>query len=125
MEKRKSATDFFMEQQKISIEDEEFEPVVQSNEFNANISSGGNIPLPKRKKSRNLNLVDLKSSEELQLEKEPIKVRITGFGIWKRVIVPPNAYVIHTRIGKSQPVTIGLGISFRYNPNKCIVSQGC
>ncbi len=59
---------------------------------------------------------DLKSSEELQLEKEPIKVRENGFWIWKRVIVPPNTYVVHTRMGRPEPVTIGLGVSFRYNP---------
>lgn len=57
-----------------------------------------------------------KTSEELQLEKEPIKVRETGIWRWKRVIVPPNAYVVHTRIGRKAPVTIGLGVSFRYNP---------
>lgn len=57
-----------------------------------------------------------KTSEELQLEKGPIQVRETGFWIWKRVIVPPNAYVVHTRIGQEKPVTLGLGVSFRYNP---------
>ncbi|MCP5499423.1 MAG: hypothetical protein H7A25_05940 [Leptospiraceae bacterium] len=58
----------------------------------------------------------IKSSEELQLEKEPIRVRITGRWFWRRVIVPPNAYVVHTRIHRKEPVTLGLGISFRYNP---------
>jgi regulator of protease activity HflC (stomatin/prohibitin superfamily) len=57
----------------------------------------------------------LKTSEELQLEKEPIRVRETGFWPFKRVIVPPNVYVVHTRIGRAQPVTLGLGLSFRYN----------
>jgi flotillin len=57
-----------------------------------------------------------KTSEELQLEKEPLRVRETGFWFWKRVIVPPNAYVVHTRIGRKEPVTLGLGLSFRYNP---------
>jgi len=56
------------------------------------------------------------TSEELQLEKEPIKVRETGFWRWKRVIVPPNAYVVHTRMGRDAPMTLGLGKSFRYNP---------
>lgn len=37
-----------------------------------------------------------KTSEELQLEKEPLQVRETGFLFWKRIIVPPNAYVVHT-----------------------------
>lgn len=59
----------------------------------------------------------LKTSEELQMEKEPIRVRETGWLFWRRVIVPPNAYVVHTRIGRKDPVTIGLGLSFRYNPN--------
>ncbi len=45
-----------------------------------------------------------------------IAVRITGFGRWKTVIVPPNAFVVHTRRGRPDPVHIGLGISFRYNP---------
>jgi regulator of protease activity HflC (stomatin/prohibitin superfamily) len=58
------------------------------------------------------------SSEELQLEKEPIKVRESGFWPWKRVIVPPNVYVVHTRLGRDKPVTLGLGESFRYNPYK-------
>ena len=58
------------------------------------------------------------SSEELQLEKEPVKVRESGFWPWKRVIVPPNAYVVHTRLGRDKPVTLGLGKSFRYNPFK-------
>ena len=46
----------------------------------------------------------------------PIDFRITGFWRWKRVIVPPNVYVIHTRQGFKEPVNIGVGISFRYNP---------
>ena len=60
----------------------------------------------------------LVTSEELQLEKEPIQVRETGFRFWKRVIVPPNAYVVHTRLGHKEPITLGLGMSFRYNPDK-------
>lgn len=62
-------------------------------------------------------LSSLKTSEELQLEKEPLRVRETGVWLWRRVVIPPNAYVIHTRIGKKDPVTLGLGLSFRYNPN--------
>lgn len=58
-----------------------------------------------------------KTSEELQLEKEPIRVRETGLWLFKRVVVPPNAYVVHTRMGRKTPVTIGLGLSFRYNPD--------
>lgn len=58
----------------------------------------------------------IKTSEELLLEKEPIKVRETGMWLWRRIIVPPSAYVVHTRMGRKEPVTLGLGISFRYNP---------
>jgi regulator of protease activity HflC (stomatin/prohibitin superfamily) len=45
-----------------------------------------------------------------------VPVRVTGIGRWKTVLVPPNAFVVHTRRGRSEPVHIGLGISFRYNP---------
>jgi hypothetical protein len=58
----------------------------------------------------------LKTSEELQLEREPIRVRETGVWPFKWIIVPPNVYVVHTRAGKKEPVTVGLGISFRYDP---------
>lgn len=45
-----------------------------------------------------------------------VAVRVTGFGRWKTVLVPPNAFVVHTRRGRPEPVHIGLGVSFRYNP---------
>src|SRR6185369_12787721 len=45
-----------------------------------------------------------------------VNVRVTGFWRWKTVIVPPNAYVIHTRRGHDRPLHLGLGISFRFNP---------
>ncbi len=45
-----------------------------------------------------------------------VDVRITGFWRWKTVIVPPNAYVVHTRRGHDKPLHIGLGVSFRFNP---------
>src|SRR5688572_4514884 len=62
---------------------------------------------PEQRKSA-APLFSMKTSEELQLEKEPIQVRETGFWLWKRVIVPPNAYVVHTRLGRKEPVTLGL-----------------
>lgn len=45
-----------------------------------------------------------------------VEVRVTGIGRWKTVIVPPNAFVVHTRRGRSEPLHVGLGVSFRYNP---------
>ncbi len=73
-------------------------------------------PMPSKIKSTAPVISSVKSSEELLLEKEPINVRETGFWFWKRIIIPPNAYVVHTRMRKKEPVTIGMGISFRYNP---------
>ncbi|WP_224240721.1 SPFH domain-containing protein [Hyalangium gracile] len=45
-----------------------------------------------------------------------VDVRITGFWRWRTVVVPPNAYVVHTRRGHDKPLHIGLGVSFRFNP---------
>src|SRR5262245_47912506 len=76
----------------------------------------GAPPPPQRPRGRAPVPPDgLKTSEELQLEKEPVRVRETGFWPFKRIIVPPNVYVVHTRIGRREPVTLGLGLSFRYN----------
>lgn len=45
-----------------------------------------------------------------------VDYHITGFGPWRTVVVPPNVYVVHTRRGHKEPVNIGLGLSFGYNP---------
>lgn len=47
-----------------------------------------------------------------------IDVRITGWWRFRTVIVPPNAWVVHTRRGREEPVHIGLGVSFPFNPYK-------
>jgi hypothetical protein len=47
-----------------------------------------------------------------------VEVRITGWWRFKTVIVPPNAHVVHTRRGHEQPLHIGLGVSFGFNPGK-------
>ncbi|RME81947.1 MAG: hypothetical protein D6785_08445, partial [Planctomycetota bacterium] len=57
-------------------------------------------------------------SEQVPQKESSLGVRITGWGFWKTVVVPPNMYVIHTRRGHSKPIHIGLGISFRFNPWK-------
>src|SRR5262245_2026158 len=46
----------------------------------------------------------------------PVGYRITGFWRWKTVVVQPNFYAVHTRRGHSEPLHIGLGVSFPYNP---------
>src|SRR5687768_14507507 len=94
------------------------EQAVQANFYQAQAVTGGVVPVsppppavasydarlnyaipqqaPERAKKKSAPLVDalslFKTSEELQLEKEPLRVRETGFWMWKRVIVPPNAY---------------------------------
>jgi SPFH domain / Band 7 family len=47
-----------------------------------------------------------------------VDVRITGWWRWRNVIVPPNAYVVHTRRGRQEPLHVGLGISFGFDPVK-------
>jgi hypothetical protein len=44
-----------------------------------------------------------------------VEYRITGW-LWKTVVVPPNVYVVHTRKGASEPVHMGLGVSFGFDP---------
>jgi hypothetical protein len=46
-----------------------------------------------------------------------IDYRITGFWRWKTVVVPPHVYVVHTRRGHAEPITLGLGTAFRYDPS--------
>src|ERR1043166_3889891 len=45
-----------------------------------------------------------------------VDVRVSGWWRWKNVVVPPNAYVVHTRRGHAEPLHCGLGISFRFDP---------
>ena len=45
-----------------------------------------------------------------------VETRLTGWWRWKTVLVPPNAFVVHTRRGSAEPLHIGQGTSFRYNP---------
>jgi flotillin len=60
----------------------------------------------------------MRSSEDLSegAEMAAVDVRITGFWRWKNVIVPPNAYVVHSRRGRQEPLQCTLGTSFRFNP---------
>ncbi|MBN2440131.1 MAG: hypothetical protein JXJ04_02255 [Spirochaetales bacterium] len=138
-EKRRAAASIFNEQQMKQMAEESIIEEMPGNEqmiteindeMTSNDVSGqaiqqkAGMPLSKsiamkkvqrKPKSPVINL--LKSSEEMQLEKEPIYIRITGRWFWKHVIVPPNAYVVHTRINRKKPITMGLGKSFKYNPN--------
>jgi hypothetical protein len=49
-------------------------------------------------------------------EPRAIDYRVSGFWRWQTVVVPPNVYVVHTRRGHAEPVTLGLGTSFRFDP---------
>jgi hypothetical protein len=53
---------------------------------------------------------------ELDRSVQAVDYRITGFWRWKTVVVPPNVYVVHTRRGHVEPLHLGLGVSFRYDP---------
>jgi regulator of protease activity HflC (stomatin/prohibitin superfamily) len=58
---------------------------------------------------------DREDEESAPIGSNAIDYRITGRW-WKTVVVPPNAYVVHTRRGVAEPVHMGLGISFPYDP---------
>ena len=45
-----------------------------------------------------------------------IQTKVKGWGPWQTVLVPPNAFVVHTRRGHTEPIHCGMGISFRFNP---------
>ncbi len=45
-----------------------------------------------------------------------VDVRVTGFWRFQTVIVPPNAWVVHTRRGHAEPLHLGLGVSFSFDP---------
>ncbi len=122
--KRKAAADIFKEQN-IMLQEDCITPMVEppALQFASTETAKVMVPPPAKpmpagqpqSKMKQVFLGGLKSSEELQLEKEPIRVRETGFWLFRQVIVPPNAYVVHTRMGRKEPVTIGLGLSFGYN----------
>lgn len=122
MEKRRAAANVFMEQNIVQQREAEQPPMAEAPApLPATLSAGGPLPpapgyAPQPARSAPPPPSGLKTSEELQLEKEPIRVRETGFWMFKRIIVPPNAYVVHTRLGRKEPVTLGLGVSFNYNP---------
>jgi flotillin len=125
MQKRKAAADVFMEQN-VMRQEADLDAFEEAEEVQMAPSVAGGIE-PEAERARPGRRARapspppqavFKTSEELQLEKEPIQVRETGFWLWKRIIVPPNAYVVHTRLGRKEPVTLGLGVSFRYDPRR-------
>jgi hypothetical protein len=59
---------------------------------------------------------EARSGPRSQTGELALETRITGWWRWKTVIVPPNAFVVHTRRGQKDPLHCGLGISFRFNP---------
>ena len=61
-------------------------------------------------------LPDRKRCDAVRRVARTVDYRITGFWHWKTVVVPPNVYVVHTRRGHAEPLHLGLGVSFRYDP---------
>jgi hypothetical protein len=60
--------------------------------------------------------VDFDAALSVAPSARAIDYRITGWWRWKTVIVPPNVYVVHTRRGHVEPITMGLGTSFGFDP---------
>jgi regulator of protease activity HflC (stomatin/prohibitin superfamily) len=114
MEKRKAAAAVFMEQNAQQIAPAEA-PAMDQLAASTDYGAPGAPPPQSPQRSQRHTSSALKTSEELQIEKEPIRVRETGFWLFRQIVVPPNAYVVHTRMGRDKPVTLGLGRSFRYN----------
>ena len=71
---------------------------------------------PLRKRERALGMAPGRPAVPERAAPGPVDVRISGFWRWKNVVVPPNAFVVHTRRGRDEPLHIGLGVSFRFNP---------
>jgi hypothetical protein len=72
--------------------------------------------LKRKKEALALGDYDDDLSDEPGTAIQAVDYRITGWFRWKTVVVPPNVYVVHTRRGQAEPLHIGMGISFRYNP---------
>ncbi len=47
---------------------------------------------------------------------QAIDVKVSGVWRFQTVVVPPNAWVVHTRRGHKEPLHIGMGESFRFDP---------
>jgi hypothetical protein len=79
------------------------------------LGAGGPPPAPAPTTSRRsrMPLVD----RATQTVPAAMDVRLSGFWRWKTVLVPPNAFVVHTRRGEAEPLHVGLGVSFRFNPS--------
>ena len=108
--KRRAAASIFNEQQMKQMEEEaldeeytpEEEPMVQTNEdaLLSGMGAGDGLeveqvagtmpklkPMKKTQKRQKTPIINLlKSSEEMQLEKEPIQIRITGRWFWQRAV---------------------------------------
>ncbi|MBO2451078.1 hypothetical protein J4573_28540 [Actinomadura barringtoniae] len=76
------------------------------------VAGGSRSPGPLAKRERSLGAAAPDKSGT-----GPVDVRISGVWRWKNVLVPPNAFVVHTRRGREAPLHIGLGVSFRFNPS--------
>ncbi|MGB0564789.1 MAG: hypothetical protein ACPGVO_23785 [Spirulinaceae cyanobacterium] len=77
------------------------------------MAAPGAPPKPTRNANPAVQFVDMQPQQQAG---RAIDYRIVGFWWWKSVIVPPNAYVVHTRRGHDKPIHLGKGTSFRFNP---------
>lgn len=73
-------------------------------------------PAARRSARRDDDSGELRLTQSAATASNAVEVRLTGWWRWKTVVVPPNAYVVHTRRGHAEPLHLGLGVSFRFNP---------
>jgi hypothetical protein len=74
------------------------------------------VPSKARTSAKHEDDEDEEACEEAPRGGVVANYRVTGFWWWKTVVVPPHMHVVHTRRGHAEPLHIGLGISFSYNP---------
>ena len=82
-------------------------------------AAGGFARARKRMEPQSDSQVDLDSADSMLAEFPPVAAanyRITGVWLWQTVVVPPNMLVVHTRRGQAEPLHVGMGVSFRYDP---------
>jgi hypothetical protein len=77
----------------------------------ASVTLGEEADVAKPKKTA---VTRREAAQEAPVGNNAVDYRITGWW-WQTVVVPPNAYVVHTRRGYPEPVNMGLGLSFSYD----------
>jgi hypothetical protein len=102
-------------------EQAQVDQALRQNVVQATLDRGGGAVAARRQKARLFAkgvevAEDQEEDSDLEHTGSAIGVRVTGWFRWKTVVVPPNVYVVHTRRDHPEPLHVGLGVSFRFNP---------